>query len=240
MIEIIPAIDIIDGKCVRLSQGDFDTKRIYNEYPLEVAKRFESAGIKRLHLVDLDGAKDGKMVNINVLQEIASQTNLQIDYSGGIKNSTDIAWVFDAGAAFVCIGSMSVKQPDVFYDCVEAYGNDKIILGADVKERKIAISGWKEQTDLDIIQFLNGHIKQGINRVLCTDVSKDGMLQGVAIELYKSIIKTFPDIKLIASGGVSVINDIVALEVIGCASVVIGKAIYTGSISLKELEKYTG
>ena len=238
MIEIIPAIDIIDGKCVRLSQGDFATKKIYNEHPLEIAKQFEAAGIRRLHIVDLDGAKTGEIVNIAVLKAVTSQTDLQVDYGGGIKTDADIEAVFNAGAAFACIGSIAVKQPEVLLKWISTIGADKIILGADVKDKKIAINGWQQETETGIINFIQQYQKEGISNILCTDIAKDGMLQGTAIDLYKQIIENCIGIELIASGGVACMQDIMELEAIGCKSVVIGKALYEGKISLKELEKY--
>lgn len=238
MIEIIPAIDIIGGKCVRLSRGDFATQKTYSEHPVDIAKQFEAIGIKRLHLVDLDGAKQGKIVNVNMLQSIAAQTGLQIDYSGGVKTDDDIKRVFGSGASFVCIGSMAVKQPGTLYEWIEIYGADKLILGADVSDMKIVINGWQEKTNINILDFISGYITRGIDKVLCTDIAKDGMLKGASTALYESIIKAYPGIKLIASGGVSCMDDVIALDKIGCKSVVIGKALYEGNISITELAKY--
>lgn len=238
MIEIIPAIDIIEGKCVRLSQGDYAQKIVYNEQPLEVAKMFEDAGIKRLHLVDLDGAKKGAVVNQKVLETIASKTNLIIDFGGGIKTDESIQSVFDAGAHMATIGSIAVKNKELFFLWIKKYGSDKIMLGADVKDEKIAIAGWLESTDISIFDFMKENIENGIKNIFCTDISKDGLLQGPGIDLYKKIIKRFDNIYFIASGGVSCIADVEELNTIGCNAVIIGKAIYEGKITLNELKKY--
>lgn len=237
MIEIIPAIDLIDGKCVRLSQGDFGQKKIYNENPLEVAQEFEFFGIKRLHLVDLDGAKNGKVINLKTLETIAGNTNLTIDFGGGIKTNDDINSVFNAGANFASIGSIAVKDSVKFFSWLKKYGSDKILLGADVRERKLAINGWLTDTDLEIIPFLETYFAQGVTQVFCTDISKDGVLQGSSNELYAEILSKLPNIKLIASGGVSKIEDVYDLDKIGCSGVIIGKAIYEGRIKLEELKK---
>ncbi len=234
--EIIPAIDIIDGKCVRLTQGNYEQKTIYNENPLEVAKAFEGAGLKRLHLVDLDGAKEGTVKNWVVLQQIAASTTLSIDFGGGIKQDKDLKIVFESGAAFATIGSLAVKQRDVFVSWLNDYGADKFLLGADVKSEKIAVAGWVETTDIDIYDFLNDYVEQGIQQVFCTDVSKDGKLEGPSIDLYKKIIEQFPSLWFIASGGVSSMDDLYALKSIGCAGAIIGKAIYEGRIQLKDLK----
>ncbi|MGI8883357.1 MAG: 1-(5-phosphoribosyl)-5-[(5-phosphoribosylamino)methylideneamino]imidazole-4-carboxamide isomerase [Pyrinomonadaceae bacterium] len=236
MIEIIPAIDLIDGKCVRLSQGDFARKIIYNENPLEVAKEFESNNLKRLHIVDLDGAKNGVVTNLNVLETIARETNLTIDFGGGIKTDEDIQSVFDAGAAMASVGSVAVKEPEKFFGWLEKYGSEKILLGADVKDNFIAINGWQTATDLEIVSFLENYQTKGVTQVFCTDISKDGLLQGSANELYAEILSALPQLKLIASGGVSKIEDVYELEKIGCAGVIVGKAIYEGKISLQELQ----
>ena len=235
MIEIIPAIDLIDGKCVRLSQGDFARKKIYNENPLEVAKEFESVGLKRLHIVDLDGAKRGKVTNLKVLETIAAHTNLTIDFGGGIKTDEDIEAVFDAGAALASIGSVAVKEPEKFFAWLAKYGGEKILLGADVKNGKLAINGWQTETDLEILPFLRIYFERGVRQVFCTDISKDGLLKGAANELYAEILREIPDLKLIASGGISKIEDIFELEKIGCAGVIVGKAIYEGKIKLGDL-----
>lgn len=236
--EIIPAIDIIDGKCVRLTQGDYAQKTIYNENPLEVAKEFEAAGLKRLHLVDLDGAKEGTVKNWAVLQNIAASTSLSIDFGGGIKQDKDLKIVFESGAAYATIGSLAVKQPDVFVSWLKDYGADKFLLGADVKSEKIAVAGWLETTDIDIYDFLNDYVAQGVQQVFCTDVSKDGKLEGPSTELYKKIIEKFPSLYFIASGGVSSMDDLYALKEIGCSGAIVGKAIYEGRIKLSELQQF--
>ncbi len=237
-IELIPAIDIIDGKCVRLSKGDYDTKKVYNENPLEVALEFEANGIERLHLVDLDGAKAGKIINYNILETIASKTNLTIDFGGGLKTTVDLHIAFESGADMVTGGSIAVKNPEEFTGWITKYGSDKIILGSDVNDKKIAISGWTETSDLDLFDFLEDYIAKGITKTICTDISKDGMLRGASVDLYKEILAKFPDLYLIASGGVSNIADIDALVEAGLPAVIFGKAIYEGKITLKELEKY--
>ena len=234
--EIIPAIDIIDGKCVRLTQGDYEQKTIYNENPLEVAKAFEGAGLKRLHLVDLDGAKEGTVKNWVVLQQIAASTTLSIDFGGGIKQDKDLKIVFESGAAYATIGSLAVKQRDVFVSWLNEYGADKFLLGADVKSEKIAVAGWLETTDIDIYDFLNDYVEHGIQQVFCTDVSKDGKLEGPSLDLYKKVIQQFPSLWFIASGGVSSMDDLYALKSIGCAGAIVGKAIYEGRIQLKDLK----
>lgn len=238
MIEIIPAIDIIDGKCVRLTQGDYSQKTVYNEDPVEVAMMFEDAGIKRLHTVDLDGARSTHVVNTRVIERIATHTNLTIDFGGGIKSDEDLRKAFDAGAQMVTIGSVAVKEPELFASWVETYGGEKIILGADVKNGYISISGWLEEGEQKLMDFICHHTKNGIHNVLCTDISRDGMLQGPAIELYKDIMAHYPTLHLIASGGVSCINDIERLNDAGIPAVVFGKAIYEGRIKLKELERF--
>jgi len=238
MIEIIPAIDIIDGKCVRLSQGDYEQKKVYNENPLEVAKMFESAGIRRLHLVDLDGAKAQHIVNYKVLEKIATGTSLVIDFGGGLKSNDDLRIAFECGASMVTGGSIAVKNPDVFTSWIEQFGSEKIILGADVKNEKIAVGGWLESTDIDLMPFIGSFKKKGIDKVICTDISKDGMLQGAAVELYKKILGEFPDLYLIASGGVSSMTDIEILEKAGIPAVITGKAIYEGKINMKDLENF--
>lgn len=238
MIEIIPAIDIIDGKCVRLTQGDYNQKKVYNEDPVEVAMMFEDAGIKRLHTVDLDGARSSHVVNTRVIERIATHTNLTIDFGGGIKSDEDLRKAFDAGSQMVTIGSVAVKEPELFASWVETYGGEKIILGADVKNGYISISGWLEEGEQKLMDFICHHTKNGIHNVLCTDISRDGMLQGPAIELYKDIMAHYPTLHLIASGGVSCINDIERLNDAGIPAVVFGKAIYEGRIKLKELERF--
>jgi phosphoribosylformimino-5-aminoimidazole carboxamide ribotide isomerase len=239
MIELIPAIDIIEGKCVRLSQGDYNTKRIYNEDPLEVAKMFEDYGINRLHVVDLDGAREGRIINYRVLERIALRTNLVIDFGGGLKQNEDLDIAFDCGARMVTGGSIAVKSPEVFESWIEKYGSDRIILGADAKNGKIAISGWEEETNEELIPFIQEYRKKGITKVICTDISRDGMLVGAAVELYQEILSAVDNIYLIASGGVSSIDDIEALAEAGIPSVIFGKAIYEGRIQLKDLLRFT-
>jgi phosphoribosylformimino-5-aminoimidazole carboxamide ribotide isomerase len=236
--QIIPAIDIIDGKCVRLTQGDYAQKTIYNENPLEVAKQFEAAGLKRLHLVDLDGAKAGTVKNWAVLQEIAAYTTLSIDFGGGIKKDKDLNIVFESGAAYATIGSLAVKEPDTFLEWLSVYGADKFILGADVKSEKIAVAGWLETTDINIYDFSQDYINKGILQSFCTDVSKDGKLEGPSIDLYKKIVQKFPSLYFIASGGVSCLEDLTALKELGCAGAIVGKAIYEGRIALKDLSNF--
>ncbi len=238
MIQIIPAIDIIDGKCVRLTQGDYSRKTIYNENPLEVAKEFEALGIQRLHLVDLDGAKKGEVVNLKVLESIASQTKLIIDFGGGIKNDVSIEKVFNAGAELATIGSLAVKQPNILFSWVKKYGAKKIMLGADVKNENIAIGGWLQSTDINVIDFIKINFFEGITNVFCTDISKDGLLQGPSLDLYKKIMTEIPDLKLVASGGVSNMKDVLELDKIGCGGVIVGKAIYEGRITMDELKNY--
>ena len=233
--EIIPAIDIIDGKCVRLTEGDYSQKTIYNENPLEVAKSFENAGIKRLHLVDLDGAKAGKVINWKVLESIAKNTQLVIDFGGGIKKETDLKLVFESGAALATIGSLAVKEPALFESWLNHYGANKFLLGADVKGENIAIGGWLETTNETIIEFIHNYTLKGVTQLFCTDISKDGKLEGPSIELYKRIIQQFPELYFIASGGVSSMKDIEELRLIGCSGVIVGKAIYEGRIKMNEL-----
>jgi phosphoribosylformimino-5-aminoimidazole carboxamide ribotide isomerase len=235
--EIIPAIDIIDGKCVRLTQGDYDQKKVYNEHPLEVAAAFGDAGLKRLHLVDLDGARTGAVKNWKVLETIAGRTDLVIDFGGGIKTAKDLEIVFNSGAAFATVGSIAVKDEALLEAWLAEYGADRFLLGADVKDEKIAVGGWLETTDLWVYDFIRGWIGKGVQQVFCTDVSKDGLLQGPSLELYKNIRAEFPALHFIASGGVSVIDDLYRLEEIGCSGAIIGKAIYEGRITLKELSK---
>lgn len=238
MIEIIPAIDIIDGKCVRLSQGDYEQKKVYNENPLEVAKMFESVGIKRLHLVDLDGAKAKHIVNYKVLERIATNTTLTIDFGGGLKSDDDLRIAFECGAKMVTGGSVAVKDRETFLFWIAKFGSDRIILGADVKDKKIAVGGWLETTNLDLFPFVEKYKEEGINKIICTDISKDGMLAGPSIELYKEILQKFPDLYLIASGGVSSMNDIEQLQEANVPAVITGKAIYEGKIKLNELSSF--
>jgi phosphoribosylformimino-5-aminoimidazole carboxamide ribotide isomerase len=233
---IIPAIDIIDGKCVRLSKGDYSTKKIYNESPLEVAKTFEDNGIQYLHLVDLDGAKSQHIVNHKILESICNKTKLKVDFGGGLKSDKDLKIAFESGANQITGGSVAVKNPDTFKGWLNQYGNEKIILGADCHNRKIATTGWLETSELDVVDFIADYEKEGINYVICTDIAKDGMLQGTSNELYKEIINK-TNIKLIASGGVSNFDDLILLKEMGCDGAIIGKAFYEGKITLTQLQK---
>ncbi|TLP79678.1 1-(5-phosphoribosyl)-5-[(5-phosphoribosylamino)methylideneamino]imidazole-4-carboxamide isomerase [Maribacter sp. ACAM166] len=235
---IIPAIDIIDGKCVRLSKGDYTTKKIYNENPLEVAKEFESHGIKHLHLVDLDGAKSKHIVNHKVLESIASQTKLQIDFGGGLKTDEDLRIAFESGAKQITGGSIAVKDAETFLGWIEKHGADKIILGADAMDEKVAVSGWQEESKEELIPFIQLYQTKGIHYVICTDISKDGMLEGPSFELYQRILEQTKNLKLIASGGISTFDELPKLAKMGCEGTIIGKAIYENRISLKQLETY--
>ena len=239
---IIPAIDIIDGKCVRLTKGDYNTKKIYNENPLEVAKEFEAAGIEFLHVVDLDGAKASQIINYKVLEQIASKTNLKIDFGGGLKSNKDLEIAFNSGANQITGGSIAVKNSDIFESWIAKYGAQKIILGADfypdTTGGKIATNGWQEESTLELIPFIKGYQNKGIQYVICTDISKDGMLQGPSFEVYKEIITVVKNVKLIASGGISTFDELPRLAENGCEGVIIGKAIYEKKISLKQLEQY--
>jgi phosphoribosylformimino-5-aminoimidazole carboxamide ribotide isomerase len=245
---IIPAIDIIDGKCVRLSKGDFDTKKIYNENPVEVAKEFQDFGITHLHLVDLDGARTGKLVNQKVLEQIATQTNLKIDFGGGLKRDADVKEAFDCGAHQITGGSIAVKNAEKFLNWIGKYGPEKIILGADFNPQptgpKIAISGWAEESTEDLIPFIYNYLENGIKYVICTDISKDGMLSGPSFEVYTDILSKINEdtqesaVRLIASGGISTYEELPKLAEMGCEGVIIGKAIYEGKISLKQLENF--
>ena len=238
MIEIIPAIDIIEGKCVRLSQGDYSKKKVYNEDPVEVAKEFEAHGMRRLHVVDLDGAASHHIVNYKVLEKIATRTSMIIDFGGGIKSDEDLVIAFENGAQMVTIGSVAVKHPTLMERWIGMFGSEKIILGADAKDEKISINGWKEDSQIELLPFLKDYTKKGIRKVLCTDISRDGMLTGPSTELYKKIIEEFPQMHLIASGGISCLDDIKKLEEAKIPAVVFGKAIYEGKISLKELSQF--
>lgn len=235
MIELIPAIDIIDGKCVRLTEGDYGRKTVYSSSPVEMAQRFEELGFKRLHVVDLDGAKSKHIVNTETLKEITAKTNLVVDFGGGIKTTDDIEKAFDNGAAMVTVGSVAITNRDLFMEWLGKYGAERMILGADVRHGRISINGWKEDSDEELTEFLRYYVEKGVCNVLCTEISKDGMLAGPATELYKEIMKTYPHINLIASGGVSCIDDIKRLNEAGVPSVVFGKAIYEGKIDLTEL-----
>jgi phosphoribosylformimino-5-aminoimidazole carboxamide ribotide isomerase len=236
MIEIIPAIDIIEGKCVRLSQGDYNQKTIYNTDPLEVAKSFEDSGINRLHLVDLDGAKAKHIVNWKVLENIAAKTNLVIDFGGGLKSADDLRIAFECGASMITGGSVAVKDKEMFSNWIKKYGAEKIILGADVKDNKIAVSGWKEDSGLDIFEFVGKYVKKGVTKVISTDISKDGMLEGPSFELYEKLQEKFPELYVIASGGVSSIDDVIALHEKKVPAVITGKAIYEGKMTLQQIQ----
>jgi phosphoribosylformimino-5-aminoimidazole carboxamide ribotide isomerase len=236
--KIIPAIDIIEGKCVRLTQGDYSQKIIYNEDPLEVAMKFEDSGIQRLHLVDLDGARSGKVVNYKVLEKISMRTKLVIDFGGGIKTDESINMVFESGATIASIGSVAVKNKELFCSWIEKYGAAKILLGADVKNEKISIHGWLETTSISVFDFMKEYLALGITTVFCTDISKDGLLEGPSLELYKRMIAEFSTLKLIASGGVSSIKDLEQLKEAGCSGIIIGKAIYEGRIKMNELKLF--
>lgn len=233
---VIPAIDIIDGQCVRLSKGDYSTKKIYNENPLEVAREFEANGIEYLHLVDLDGAKSKRIVNQNILEQIATKTNLKIDFGGGLKSNEDVKIAFESGASQITGGSIAAKQPSTFLNWLETYGPDKVILGADYQNRKIATDGWLQKSDLDVLEFIKAYEQKGAKYVISTDISKDGMLQGPSFDLYQEVLEQ-TNIDLIASGGVSSIEDVIALKRINCEGVIIGKAFYEGRISMDELKQ---
>ena len=235
---IIPAIDIIDGKCVRLSKGDYNTKKIYNENPLEVAKKFEAHGIQYLHLVDLDGAKSKHIVNHRVLEQIASQTNLKIDFGGGLKTDDDLRIAFESGANQITGGSIAVKDKTTFISWIKKYGAEKIILGADALNEKVAVSGWQEESKEELLPFIQSYQEKGIQYVICTDISKDGMLEGPSFDLYERILNGVSSLKLIASGGISTFDELPRLAEIGCEGTIIGKAIYENRISLKQLEDY--
>lgn len=235
MIELVPAIDLIEGKCVRLTQGDYSTRKVYNEDPLEVAKQFEGNGICRLHVVDLDGARVGHIVNYRILERLATRTSLIIDFGGGLKAEGDLEIAFESGAQKVTGGSIAVKDPERFTTWIKKFGCERIILGADAKEKKIAISGWKETTELELIPFIQSYYDKGITQVICTDIARDGMLQGPSIALYQEILDALPNLTLIASGGVSSVADIERLQEAGIPAVIFGKALYEGRIQLKDL-----
>ena len=235
---IIPAIDILDGKCVRLTNGDYSSKKIYNENPIEVAKEFEAAGLQYLHLVDLDGAKAKHIVNYKVLEQITSKTTLKIDFGGGLKSDEDLHIAFNSGAKQITGGSIAVKNPKIFEGWLSKYGGIKIMLGADCNNEKIAVNGWQEESDQEVIPFIKSYENKGIKYVICTDIAKDGMLAGPSFDLYKRILKESRDIKLIASGGVTSLDDLNVLEDLGCEGAIIGKALYEGHIRLRDLESY--
>ena len=236
--QIIPAIDIIEGKCVRLTEGDYAQKKIYNEDPLEVAKAFEGIGLMRLHLVDLDGAKAGQVVNWKVLEKIANNTQLKIDFGGGIKTEAILKTVLDTGATYATIGSLAVKNELLFQEWIARFGANTFMLGADVFEEKIAIGGWMEKTEISVFDFMKSYIDKGVKQIFCTDIKKDGKLQGPSIELYQKIIEKFPALHLIESGGVSSLDDLIELEEIGCAAAIVGKAIYENKITISELASF--
>ncbi len=236
--DIIPAIDIINGQCVRLEQGDYGKQTTYHSDPLEVAKSFEKAGLKRLHLVDLDGAKSKRVVNLPVLQSIAAETELAVDFGGGVKTTEEVEKVFEAGARQVTGGSVAAKNKPLFEEWLRKFGGERVILGADVLDKKIMVSGWQEETDIDVFVFLRHYVDQGLKYVICTDISKDGMLAGPAIELYKEILQEFPGIKLIASGGVSSFEDLVQLREAGLHAAILGKAIYERRVTLSQLADF--
>ncbi len=233
--QIIPAIDIIDGKCVRLTQGDYARKKVYNEDPLEVAKQFAGAGIERLHLVDLDGAKASRIINYKVLEKIATKTDLHIDFGGGLKSDEDVRIAFNSGARQVTGGTIAVKNPELFASWLAQYGSEKIILGADAKDRKIAVSGWQEASELNLLAFLKDYTAKGIQYSVCTDIAKDGLLQGSSVDLYREILGEIPDLKLIASGGVTTMAELVELRDIGCYGAIVGKALYEGHLTVEEV-----
>ena len=236
--QIIPAIDIIEGKCVRLTEGDYAQKKIYNEDPLEVAKAFEGIGLMRLHLVDLDGAKAGQVVNWKVLEKIANNTELKIDFGGGIKTEATLKTVLDTGATYATIGSLAVRNELLFQEWIARFGAKVFMLGADVFEEKIAIGGWMEKTEISVFDFMKSYIDKGVKQIFCTDIKKDGKLQGPSIELYQKIIEQFPALHLIASGGVSSLDDLIELEEIGCSAAIVGKAIYENKITISELASF--
>jgi len=235
---LVPAIDIINGQCVRLTKGDYNTKKVYSESPVEVAKTFEGVGLTHLHVVDLDGARANHIVNTKVLEAITTKTSLTVDFGGGIKSAADLQTAFDCGATQVTLGSIAVDAPELVLEWLQKFGADKLILGADAKNRRIATHGWEKDTGLDVIDFVKDYTQKGFEYVLCTDVAKDGMLQGPSLELYYELLEKLPEIALIASGGVTTMDDIYQCAELGCAAAVIGKAIYEGNISLKELEQY--
>ena len=238
MIELIPAIDIIDGKCVRLSQGKYESRKVYNEDPLEAAKMFEDHGLTRLHMVDLDGAAAHHVVNLRVLERVTTHTSLVIDFGGGIKSDSDLKAVFDSGAQMATGGSIAVKSPETFHEWLQTYGPDRIMLGADVRDEYIAVSGWKEESGLKLFPFLDEHVSRGVRKTVCTDIGRDGMLQGPALPLYRKIRERYPELYLIASGGVGNMDDIRALAQADVPAVIFGKALYEGRITMEEIEHY--
>jgi phosphoribosylformimino-5-aminoimidazole carboxamide ribotide isomerase len=237
---IIPAIDIISGKCVRLTKGDYNRQVVYDENPVEVARQFEDAGITRLHIVDLDGAKQGKIVNISVLEKIAASTSLVIDYGGGVKNITDVSNIFSAGAAIVTIGSLAVKRPELLEEWLMEFGTDKFLVGADVLDNKIRINGWLEDGGIDVFSFIGRMLSLGVTNIFCTDISKDGVMEGPADALYRKIIEEHPEVNLVASGGITSIDDVIMLEALGCQGAIIGKAIYEKKLPMNPLSREEG
>ncbi|MDE6115146.1 MAG: 1-(5-phosphoribosyl)-5-[(5-phosphoribosylamino)methylideneamino]imidazole-4-carboxamide isomerase [Muribaculum sp.] len=237
MIQIIPAIDIIDGKCVRLTKGDYDSSRVYDDNPVEMAKRFCDAGCRRIHVVDLDGARSSHIVNYRTLESIASKTSLDIDFGGGLKSDEDVRIAFDCGASMITGGSVAVKSPELFLGWLGRYGAQKVILGADVNGGKVATDGWLEQSEHDLLEFIKDYYEKGIRQIISTDISVDGTLSGPSVEMYRSMMSVLPDARIIASGGVSSLDDIMRLENAGVPAVIVGKAIYEGRITLKDLER---
>lgn len=240
MIEIIPAMDLMDGRCVRLTHGDFDRRTVYSDTPLEVARSFEAAGIKRLHVVDLDGARSGSPKNLAVLADLAENTDLEIDFGGGVRSETDLRGVFGAGAAMANVGSIAMTNPDMFLDWVERYGSDRLLLGVDARRGMIAIDGWQRETEIEITRVLTRYAHDGVRNIFVTDIGSDGAMAGPGIELYQRILSALPDLRLIASGGVRTMRDVDELERLGCAGVIVGKAIYEGHITIEELSNYAG
>ena len=238
MIKVIPALDILNGKCVRLTKGSFEDAKVYDDDPIAVAKRFAAAGVKHLHLVDLDGAKAGRVVNYNILKEITRETDLEVEFGGGIKSDQDLAQAFAAGAQKVTIGTLAVKNPKLLLSWLQKYGNDRIILGADVLDGIIRIDGWKRETEFKLFDFITNYQWHGIQYILCTDIDKDGMMQGSSLPLYASLLEQFPDLKFIANGGISSIEELQELDQMGCYAAVVGKALYEGKISLEELANF--
>lgn len=238
MIELIPAIDLIGGKCVRLSQGDYNSRKVYNENPLEVARELEDQGIRRLHVVDLDGAASHHIVNYRTLEQLATHTSLVIDFGGGVKSDEDLRIAFECGAQMVTGGSIAVQKPELFDGWLQQYGPERMILGADVKGHRLAVNGWKEETGCELFPFLKRHVEQGVRKVICTDIACDGMLQGPSLELYREILQQHPGLYLMASGGVSSLDDIVALQEAGVPAVIFGKALYEGCIKLEDLARF--
>ncbi len=236
--EIIPAIDIIDGKCVRLTEGNYASKTVYEASPLEMAKQYEALGFKRLHLVDLDGAKAGKVTNWKIVDDIAAHTQLVLDFGGGVKTSAEVKRIIDLGVQYVTVGSIAAKHPEEFKNWLISFGTDKFFLGADVRDNKIMTGGWLDATEIDVMNFIEDYMHLGVNHFFCTDISKDGKLMGPSIDLYRSMIESLPGLHLVASGGVSSMEDLQDLKAIGCKGAIVGKAIYEGKIDLKVLSSF--